>query len=266
MNAVASSSRRPVVLALCAHPDDIEFTCAGTLGLLAARGFETHYLNLADGCCGSLVKGPEEAAAERWVEAQAAAKLLGAVSHPPLFHDLEVFFNDSAARRVAAVMRRIQPQVVITHAVEDYMEDHMETARLAWHGLFAAGMPNYRTQPPAAPYDKPRALYHVLPHGLRRPADRTCVLPEFFVNIESVMERKREALAAHVSQKDWLDRTQGMNAYLDTMTDFARVLGRDSGRFDLAEGFTRHLSLGLGPEDYRPLEDALADLVHFRSP
>lgn len=81
---------RPVALALCDHPDDIAFTCAGTLALLASRGFEIHCLNLADGGCGSLESGPSETAAMRWAEAQAAAVLMGAEVHAPLFRDLEI--------------------------------------------------------------------------------------------------------------------------------------------------------------------------------
>lgn len=259
-----SSPDQPVALAIFAHPDDIEFTCAGTLALLAQRGWETHYLNLADGCCGSLDKTAEDAAAERWAEAQAAAGILGATPHPPLFRDLEIFFNERAARRVAAALRKVRPNVVLTHAVEDYMEDHMETARLALHAFFSAGMPNYRTDPEIAPYDKARALYHALPHGLHRPADRQRAYPEFYVGIDAVIDCKREALAAHRSQKEWLDKTQGMDAYLDTMSDFARTLGEESQVGSHAEGFTRHLPIGLGPEDYTPLEDALKDLIRFR--
>lgn len=253
-----------VALAIFAHPDDIEFNCAGTLALLQQCGWETHYLNLADGCCGSLEKSPTEAAEERWREARAAADVLKALPHPPHFRDLEIFFNDAACRRVAAVVREIQPNVVFTHSTSDYMEDHMETARLAFHSLFSAGMPNYRTEPEIAPYQKPRALYHALPHGLHWPGDRARAHPEFYINIDSVIEMKREALACHASQKEWLDKTQGMDAYLDTMTDFAKTLGRESGVGAHAEGLTRHLPLGLGPENYTPIEDALKDLIQHQ--
>lgn len=259
-----TTTEPPVALAILAHPDDIEFACAGTLALLAGRGWEIHYWNLADGCCGSLDKGASATAAERGAEAQAAAEIMGATYHPPLFHDLEIFFNESGTRRVAGILRKVQPNVVLTHATEDYMEDHMETARLALHALFSAGMPNFSPEPPEPPYDKPRALYHCMPHGLHRPVDRQRVFPEFYVGIDSVMGRKRDALAAHRSQKEWLDRTQGMDAYLETMSEFARVLGSESGVGEHAEGFTRHQSLGLGPSDYTPLEDTLQDLIHFR--
>lgn len=261
---ITSPSEPPVALAVFAHPDDIEFTCAGTLSLLAQRGWQTHYLNLADGCCGSLDKTPEAAAAERWAEAQDAAKILRAEAHPPLFHDLEVFFDATATRRVAAAIRKVRPNVVLTHATEDYMEDHMETARLALHALFSAAMPNYTTEPATPPYDKPRALYHTLPHGLHHPVNRRRAFPEFYVSIDAVIERKREALAAHRSQKEWLDKTQGMDAYLDAMSAMARTLGSESGVGEHAEGFTRHLHIGLGPMDYTPLEDALKDLIRFK--
>jgi len=254
----------PVALAVFAHPDDIEFTCAGTLALLADRGWTIHYWNLADGSCGSLERGPEDSAAERWSEARIAAQILGATTHPPLFRDLEIFFNNANCRRVAAVLRRIQPNAVFTHAVRDYMEDHMETARLTQHALFSAPMPNYKTDPDVPPYDKPRVLYHTLPHGLHRPVDRQRAYPEFYVNIDGVINRKREALAAHLSQKEWLDKTQGMDAYLDTMAGFAKTLAKESGAGEYAEGFTRHLPIGLGPDAFTPIETALEDLVRFR--
>lgn len=177
---------------------------------------------------------------------------------------MKSFFNERTTRRVASALRKVRPNVVLTHATEDYMEDHMETARLALHALFSASMPNYKTNPDTAPYDKPRALYHTLPHGFHRPIDRQRVYPEFYVNIDAVIERKRAALAAHRSQKEWLDKTQGMDAYLETMSDLAKTLGQESGTGQHAEGFTRHQHLGLGPEDYTPLEDALKNLIRFR--
>lgn len=256
-----SGNRPPVALAIFAHPDDVEFTCAGTLELLRRAGYETHYLNLADGCCGSMTEGRDATARRRWGETRAAAETLGAIPHPPLFHDLEIFFNDLACRKTAAVLREIGPEIILTHATRDYMEDHMNTARLALHAAFTAGMPNYRTEPEIEPNARPCALYHVLPHGLREPADGRRAYPAFYVGVEDVMPVRREALACHESQKKWLDETQGMDAYLDTMDGFARTLGEDTGAFGRAEGFTRHLHIGLGGEDTRPLENALGDRI-----
>jgi LmbE family N-acetylglucosaminyl deacetylase len=82
-------------------------------------------------------------------------------------------------------------------------------------------------------------------------------MPELFVDTTSVQAVKRKALAAHVSQKAWLDATQGMDSYLDAGDDMARQVGRMSGRFAYAEGWRRHLHLGLSAHDDDPLAAAL---------
>jgi hypothetical protein len=64
-------------------------------------------------------------------------------------------------------------------------------------------------------------------------------------------------LACHASQKQWLDETQGMDAYLDEMESLSRQVGGMSGRFAFAEGWRRHSHLGFGPEDYDPLAELL---------
>lgn len=250
-----------IALAIFAHPDDIEFCCAGTLALLRKQGYAIHCWNLASGSCGSMTGGPEATAETRWREAQASAKVLGATMHEPLFSDLEIFYNDESLRRVSAVLRTIQPDIVLTHAVEDYMEDHMETARLALSALFSAPMPHYRTQPDVPPYDKPRALYHALPHGLHRPQDGTRAYPRFYVNVDSVMDEKRRALGCHESQKSWLDDTQAMDCFVDAMDQTARALGSDTGRSAYAEGFTQHGYIGLGDNSYQPIQTALSEYL-----
>jgi N-acetylglucosamine malate deacetylase 1 len=121
----------PSALAIAAHPDDIEFVMAGTLLLLRRAGWEIHCLNVASGSLGSLTQSPVEIARVRRREAQAAARLLDAVWHPPICADMEVFYDNATLRRVCAVVREARPDVVLTHSPQDYMEDHMNTARLA---------------------------------------------------------------------------------------------------------------------------------------
>jgi hypothetical protein len=93
---------------------------------------------------------------------------------------------------------------------------------------------------------------HGLCDGLRRP-----VVPDLFVDTTSVQAVKRQALAAHASQQAWLDATQGMNSYLEAGDEAARAIGRMSGRFECAEGWRRHLHLGLSSQDDDPLTVAL---------
>ena len=243
-------------LAIAAHPDDIEFVMAGTLSLLREAGWQIHYLNLSTGNLGSLERPAGATVRVRRREAQAAAKVLGAVWHPPFCSDLEIFYDAPALRRLCAIVREVEPHVLLTHSPQDYMEDHMNTARLAVTAAFARGMRNYRSTPPRAPVTAPVTIYHAGPHGLRD-ALRRRVHPGAFVDTTSVHERKRAALACHVSQRQWLDASQGMDSYLRTMDEFSRAVGRLSRRFRHAEGWRRHSHLGFCAEGADPLREAL---------
>ena len=75
--------------AIAAHPDDIEFVMAGTMFLLGQCGFELHYMNIANGCCGSLREDAATTARIRHGEARRAAEFLGATFHDSLTNDLE---------------------------------------------------------------------------------------------------------------------------------------------------------------------------------
>ncbi len=248
------------VLAIAAHPDDIEFVMAGTLLQLHARGWQVHYFNIANGCYGSSTLSREECASVRLAEAQAAAALLPATFHPPICDDLEIFYTSELLRGVAAVVRRAQPQIVLTHAPLDYMEDHQNAARLAVGGAFSRGMPHYVTTPPLPTCPGPVALYHAQPHGNRTPLGEV-VKPSHFVDVTHLLERKRELLSAHESQNEWLDASQGLSAYLETMADLNREVGAMSGRYALAEGWRQHLHLGLSQAGFDPLREALGDAI-----
>jgi LmbE family N-acetylglucosaminyl deacetylase len=260
-----SSSARLVVLAAAAHPDDIEFMMAGTLLLFRKAGAEIHMWNLANGSCGTATHTRKEIIRIRRAEAEASARLAGAHYHPPLFDDLHLFFDAPSLEQVAAGVREIQPTVILTHSLQDYMEDHQNTARLIVTAAFARGMRNFPTRPARPPYEAPVALYHALPHGLRDPYNRP-VRPDLFINIQSVLPLKRAMLACHTSQKEWLDVSQGMDAYLTEMEQMAAAVGRLSGRFDMAEGWRLHNPLGLAPEDHHPLEQWLKEFCYAPPP
>jgi N-acetylglucosamine malate deacetylase 1 len=245
-----------VAIAIGAHPDDIEFYMAGTLLKLKKQGYETHYLTLANGNCGSAQYNAATTESIRNTEARAAAAILGAQFHPSLTNDLEILYNLDLLRELAAVIRDVKPGIVLTHSPEDYMEDHVNTSRLAVTAAFTRGMPNFRTAPqrPAAEYDV--ALYHAMPHGLCDQLRRR-LIPGAFVNTTSVQKTKRQALAAHKSQQGWLDVSQGINSFLLAMENMSLEVGRLSKRFKCAEGWRRHLHLGFCPAEADPLSDAL---------
>ncbi len=246
--------------AIFAHPDDIELVAAGTLLLLKRAGWDIHYMNLSCGDLGSMTNNASDAARIRLGEAQNAAQILGATWHAPLAHDLDIFYEREPLKQLAAIVREVNPQIVFTHSPVDYMEDHVNTARLVTTAVFGRGMPNFVTQPPMPPVAGQCALYHAQPHLNRDPLGQI-VQPELFVDVGEVMSQKRAALAAHKSQKSWLDQTQGMDSYLQTMQDLMREVGNMSGHFEYAEGWRRHLYAGFCSENSDPLSEVLQELV-----
>src|SRR5688572_24617496 len=161
-----STSSKKVAFAIVAHPDDIEFMMAGTLLLFKKAGYETHYMNLSRGNCGSIEYNSTTTAKIRLKEGKKAAQILGAHFHGPLCNDLEIFYDIKTLRRLAAVVREVKPTIVLTHSPADYMEDHMNVCRLAVTAAFARGMPNFHSIParPTEAYDC--TIYHGLPHSL----------------------------------------------------------------------------------------------------
>ncbi|MGH7136736.1 MAG: PIG-L deacetylase family protein, partial [Pirellulales bacterium] len=147
------------VFAVAAHPDDIEFVMAGTLIRLRDAGYELHYMNVANGCCGSTEHDAPAAARMRRDEAIAACRSIGAVFHDSLVNDLEIFYDRPTLIRLAATMRQVAPEIVLTHAPVDYMEDHTNTCRLAVTAAFARCMPNFPTEPPIPASAQPLTLY-----------------------------------------------------------------------------------------------------------
>ena len=259
------AARPRIAMAIVAHPDDIEFCAAGTLLLLRKAGYEIHYLTLASGSCGSLEDDAAATRAIRRRESQRAARILGAHFHPSLADDLEIFYDLKMLRRLAAIIREVRPGIVLTHSPQDYMEDHTNTCRLAVTAAFARGMPNFRTTPPRSAIAGEVTVYHAMPHGLcdglRQP-----IIPDAFVNTASTHALKRSALAAHGSQKEWLDASQGMDSYLQAMDEMSLAVGRMSGRFQHAEGWRRHLHLGFSATDADPLAEALGGNYLLKRP
>jgi N-acetylglucosamine malate deacetylase 1 len=251
----------PSVLAIAAHHDDIEFVMAGTMLLLKERGWELHYMDLADGSRGSTQLDPKTCAATRLAEAQEGAKILGATFYPPIFPDMEIQYSTDALQKVASVVRQTRASVILTHAPVDYMTDHEEACKLAVSAAFCHGMPNFETTPQALPYFEPVTVYHAQPHGNRTPMGEV-VRPHFAVDISSVLERKLESLRAHRSQQEWLDSSQKMNSYVQSMLDLCGELAGMTGKYKIAEGWRRRQHWGFcGPND-DPLRDALRDVIH----
>ena len=230
---------------------------AGTLILLKQAGYEVHYMNIANGCCGTVSHAHEEITHIRREESRAAAAFIGAHYHESVANDMEIFYERALLVKVAAAMREVAPEILLLHSPRDYMEDHQNAARLAVSAAFCRSMVNFNTDPPREAVGGELAIYHCQPHGNCDPL-RQVVRPEIYVDISSVIEEKTEMLAHHQSQKAFLDVTQGMESYLLAMRDACEQVGEMSGRYEYAEGWRRRLHYGFCAEGSDPLPIALA--------
>ena len=243
-------------VAIGAHPDDIEFYMAGTLLMLKQKGYQIHYLTLANGNCGSAEYNAAMTSSIRNTEARTAAKILGAHFHPSITNDLQIIYSLELLRALAAVIREVKPRIVLTHSPQDYMEDHMNTSRLAVSAAFTRGMPNFKTVPPRPTADYDMTIYHAMTNGLCDQLRRR-IIPGAFVNTTAMHKTQLKALGAHKSQQNWLDVSQGMNSFLLAMEDLSLAVGRLSKKFKHAEGWRRHLHFGYCGPEADPLAEAL---------
>ena len=204
------------VLAVHAHPDDIEFQCAGTLALLKQRGCDIVIATMTPGDKGSAELTPDEISAVRREEGRQAAALLGAEYHCLEFRDLSICFDNDSRQRVTELLRKTRPDLILTAPPTDYMPDHEITSRLVRDAAVNASVPNYVTRQwdPAPATAAMPDLYYVDPidgvdwYGQQVPYD-------FIVDVSSTFDLKLKMLACHASQREWLRRQHGMDEYLE---------------------------------------------------
>lgn len=251
-------SEKQAVFAVVAHPDDIEFAMAGTLSLLVKAGLEPHMMNLSHSNLDSNELSEAEITRIRRREAVRSAEVLSAVYHPPITNDLMIFYEDGLLRKMSAVVREIRPTIVLLPSLNDYMEDHTNTAKLVVTACFSRAMKHYRSDPPREPCEQDVYLYHAQPH-LNVDGMRNLVEPDLFVNITSEIETKLKMLGCHESQRQWLDETQGLDNYVQSMRLSSAEVARMSGREDwkYAEGFRQHSHVGFSAAD----RDLLAEVL-----
>lgn len=243
------------VLAIHAHPDDVEFQCAGTLALLCGLGCRATIATMTPGDCGSAERTRAEIARIRREEARRSAALLGADYHCLEFEDLQIVDDNPSRRKVVELLRVVRPDLVLTAPPVDYMLDHEVASLLVRQAAFNASIPNYATHAPN-PAEPTRAVPHLYYVDALEGVD--CFgrpLPAgFHVDVTSVFAVKREMLACHASQRDWLLRQHGIDEYLDAQQRWSAKRGAEIGVAH-AEAFRQHLGHGY------PKNNLLAELL-----
>lgn len=220
------------VLAIGAHPDDVEFGCGGTLLKLISEGKKVVIIDLTQGELGT--RGTAETRAE---EANNAAKLLGLTARENLKMK-DGFLNNSEEYQMLIVqmMRKYQPDIVFCNAWEDRHPDHAKGAKLASDACFLSGLRRIETEYNGEKQNswRPKHIFHYI--------QWKNIEPEFVVDISDFMEQKIEVCKAYKTQlfdansKDPITHTASKN-FFDSLTYRAQDLGRLSG-VEYAEGFT----------------------------
>lgn len=173
------------VLAIAAHPDDVEMTCAGTLVRLKAAGKRFGIVDLTRGEMGT--RGTD---AIRRREAERAAEILGADFREALdFGDGGLTGSREQELALMDVIRREKPRLVFTSFPEDRHPDHARAGRLATDAAFYAGLRKIETSHPA---HRPQQTIYFSTGYVHE--------PDFVVDVTATMETRRAAIRAFTSQ------------------------------------------------------------------
>ncbi len=247
----------PVALSLLAHPDDAEFVCAGTLALLAGRGWQIHIATMTPGNCGSAVLGPDEIAAIRRKEGAHAAETLGGTYHCLESEDGFIRHDKPTMLRAVALIRDVRPDVIFAASPADYLYDHEATSLVGRDAAFWSSVPNIQTDG-APPLDSVPHLYYCDPIDCQDIFGEH-VDPNTIVDISSAIEQKVEMLGRHASQRDWLLKQHGTDEYIAEMKSMGRHRGKQIG-VEFGEGFRQHVGNAYPRSDILSVE--LESLVH----
>src|SRR2546430_11021022 len=175
------------LLAIAAHRDDVELTCAGTLIKAARQGYKTAVIDLTQGELGT--RGSPEL---RAAEASRAAEIMGLQARENLGLPDAGIVNDLATREIIArAIRRFKPQIVVAPAREGRHPDHHITAQLVRDACFVAGLAKLA---PDVPKHRPRKLIHCV--SFREDFGK----PTFVVDISDVFELKLQSIRCFDSQ------------------------------------------------------------------
>lgn len=229
------------LLAIGAHPDDVEISCGGILVLASSQGLRAGVVDLTRG---ELATNGDPATRAR--EAEEAARILGlATRRNAGLPDGGIHAGDAKQEAaVVALLRELRPALVLSHFPQDRHPDHVEASRLVDRAVYHAGLRRYAAA--GEPF-RPLARWHF--------ASRIGFQPSVVVDISAVWERKTAAILAHASQvlRDAADaRATALNdpEFLARVESRARHYG---GMIGARYGEPLHSPEPLGLRDLGPL-------------
>jgi len=220
------------ILAIGAHPDDVELGCGATVAKAVAEGKRVGILDLTRGELGT--RGSAEI---RDKEADTSAKILGITVRENLAFADGFFVNDKRHQlEVIKIIRKYQPKIVLCNAVEDRHIDHPKGSQLVSEACFLSGLVKVKTQLDGISQKswRPKHVYHYI--------QWQNLEPDFVVDVGEFIKTKLTSVKAYSSQFYDPNNNEPVSPitsknFLDSITYRAQDLGRLIGA-DYAEGFT----------------------------
>lgn len=220
------------ILAIGAHPDDVELGCGGTVIKLISEGKKVGIVDLTEGELGT--RGTAETRAE---ESKQAGGIMG-ISFRENLKLKDGFLNNSEfyQLKIVEVIRKYQPEIVLANAIDDRHPDHAKAAKLVSDACFLSGLRKVETFDAGHLQEawRPKQIFHYI--------QWKNVVPDFVMDISGFMDQKIEACLAYKTQFYNPDSDEPMTPiatkdFLESLTYRAQDLGRLSG-VEFAEGFT----------------------------
>ncbi|NLB51215.1 MAG: PIG-L family deacetylase [Clostridiaceae bacterium] len=239
--------KKLTVLAAAAHPDDLDFQCAGTLIRYVKEGHKV-YMNIATtGNVGTKIHTMEEIEAIRAEEAKRSAEIIGAELIHWDLKDADVWLNHERWIRYVDLIRQTNPDVILTHDKEDYVHDHSNVGELVYRAAIWASVANIPEckYPPIA---KIPTVFFFDTMGTHRVAP-----PDHYVDISEEYEQKVLAFSQHESQHgDYLEKQFGVKDYFEYIEIVNKLRGFQSGcryaeAFRVAQTWPNHKAYRLLP-------------------
>lgn len=227
------------VLAIGAHPDDVELGCGGTLAKLISEGKKVAVVDLTQGELGT--RGTNFTRAE---EAAEASKILRISARENLrMKDGFIQNSEEYQMKIVTMIRKYQPEIVLSNAIDDRHPDHAKASKLVSDACFLSGLVKIETvlegnnQQPW----RPKHIFNYI--------QWKNITPDFVIDITDFMQKKIDACLAYKTQFYDPNSTEPMTPiatkdFLESLTYRAQDLGRLSG-VDFAEGFTTEKLIAL---------------------
>jgi bacillithiol biosynthesis deacetylase BshB1 len=214
------------ILAIGAHPDDVEIGMGGTIAKYAKKGLKIGICDLTMAELSS-----NGTVAIRQEEAKLAGEILGLTKRIQLsLPDRGLYITETAIKSIVTIIREYRPKIIFVPYFEDRHPDHGQCSRLVEEAVFSAGIRKFKDSQDQ-PSHRVQTIYYYMINGFHK--------PDFVVDISDTINQKLDSMRAYVSQFEMLvgsTNTPLTNGYIETVENRERLFGKEVGVV-YAEGF-----------------------------